>query len=311
MPEPLACNHPLAADHAQLYDILVSQLTDFAIFMMDPDGCIVSWNPGVEQLLGYSEAQWLGQSVEIIFTPEDRAARKPQGEISRAVHERESPDVRWHVRRDGSRLFVEGTIVALRDPAGRLLGFSKVMRDITDRKRQEVRLQNALAYAESIVDTIRQPLLVLDRDLRIRSANRSFYRTFQVSREDTNDRLLYDLGNGQWNIPQLRILLEEIIPQQTSIESFEVEHNFPDLGRKIMLLSARKLFREGNDTELTLLAIEDITDRRRAEKALGASEKQLRLIMDAAPAIISYVGRDLRYRLANAAYQRWFGIAPS
>jgi len=119
--------------------------------------------------------------------------------------------------------------------------------------------------ADSIVDTVREPLLVLGADLKVWRANRSFYRTFAVTPEETIDRLVYDLGNGQWDIPRLRTLLEEILPQNTSFDDFEVTHEFPSIGRKVMLLNARRLYREPNSTEFILLAFEDITERRRLE----------------------------------------------
>ncbi len=309
MTQPLACKQ-IPVDHTLLYDLLVSTLTDFVIFLTDPQGCILSWNPGVEQILGFNESEWLGRPAAMIFTPEDRAANMPEIEISKAARNGQTADIRWHLRKDGSRLFVEGSMVALRDPFGQLLGFSKVLRDITARKLRELQLQDALAYSEMIVDTVREPLLVLDKDLRIRSANRSFYRTFEVSKEQTENQLLYTLGNGQWNVRSLQVLLEELLPKETTIENFEVEHDFPNLGRKIMRLNARKLWREGNHTELTLLAFEDITERRHAEEALVESGKQRQLIIDSAPAIIAYLDTDLRYRLANNAYDRWFGVSP-
>jgi PAS domain S-box-containing protein len=116
----------------------------------------------------------------------------------------------------------------------------------------------------SIVDTVREPLLILDRHLRVQSANRSFYRTFQVLPQDTEGRLLYDLGNRQWDIPRLRTLLEEILPHDTVFNDFELTHDFPDIGHKVMLLNARRLPQEGDDR--ILLALEDVTERRRAER---------------------------------------------
>jgi PAS domain S-box-containing protein len=126
--------------------------------------------------------------------------------------------------------------------------------------------RSLLLSAESIVDTVREPLLVLDANLRVMRANRSFYQNFRVSPQETENRLVYDLGNGQWDIPRLRTLLEEVLPQNTSFDDFEVVHDFPSIGRKFMLLNARRIFREGNQTEFILLAIEDVTERRQAEE---------------------------------------------
>ncbi|TVP86183.1 MAG: PAS domain S-box protein [Thioalkalivibrio sp.] len=129
---------------------------------------------------------------------------------------------------------------------------------------------DALEYLQSIVDTVREPLLVLDSRLRALSANRSFCRTFRVSPQETEGQFLYDLGNRQWDIPRLRTLLEEILPQETALEDFEVEQDFPGIGRKVVLLNARRLRQEG--AERILLAIEDVTERRRAEKERQAVE---------------------------------------
>jgi len=121
--------------------------------------------------------------------------------------------------------------------------------------------------ADAIVDTVREPMLVLSADLRVRRANRSFYRIFNVTPEETVDRLVYDLGNQQWDIPWLRKLLEEVLPQDTAFDDFEVEHVFPSIGRKFMLLNARRICGKDNPTEFILLAIKDTTERRQAEEA--------------------------------------------
>jgi diguanylate cyclase (GGDEF)-like protein/PAS domain S-box-containing protein len=134
--------------------------------------------------------------------------------------------------------------------------------------REEKRLQDSLDYSEAIIATVREPLVVLDKELRIITASRSFYRTFQVNPEETEKRLIYDLGNRQWDIPGLRELLENILPMNNAFEDFEVEHYFENVGRKTMLLNARKIYREMNHVELILLAIEDITERKKAEKQL-------------------------------------------
>src|SRR5438270_8986120 len=122
-------------------------------------------------------------------------------------------------------------------------------------------------YALNIVDTVREPLLILDTTLRVQSANRAFYQTFHVSREETVNQLIYELGNGQWDIPALRTLLEDIVPKSSVFNDFELEHKFPVIGRRVMLLNARKL-QAGHHGELLVLAMEDVTPRKRAEEAL-------------------------------------------
>src|SRR5437868_7029000 len=122
-------------------------------------------------------------------------------------------------------------------------------------------------YALNIVDTVREPLLILDTTLRVQSANRAFYQTFHVSPEETVNRLIYELGNGQWDIPDLRTLLEDIVPKSSVFNDFELEHTFPIIGRRVMLLNARKL-QAGRHGELLVLAMEDVTARKRAEEAL-------------------------------------------
>src|SRR5437763_7820126 len=120
-------------------------------------------------------------------------------------------------------------------------------------------------YAMNIVDTVREPLLILDATLRVQSANRAFYQTFHVSAEETENRLIYELGNGQWDIPALRTLLADIIPQSPAFNDYELEHDFPSIGRRVMLLNARQL-RAGIDTEVPVLSLQDEPERRRLER---------------------------------------------
>jgi two-component sensor histidine kinase len=122
-------------------------------------------------------------------------------------------------------------------------------------------IENASALTQAIVDTVREPLIVLDHDLRVIAASRSFYLKFKVNRDDTQGKLLYDLGDGQWDIPKLRVLLEKIVPERGVMENYEVEHDFPGLGRRTMCLNARKVFYEGDSHTTILLGIEDITEK--------------------------------------------------
>lgn len=145
--------------------------------------------------------------------------------------------------------------------------------DVTRLKLAEEALEEARDYAQAIVATVREPLLVLGGDLRVVSANPSFYTTFQVKAEETEGRLIYDLGSRQWDIPGLRTLLGEILFKSNALTDFEVEHDFPAMGRRTMLLNARKIAGAMGRAELILLAIEDITERQRLERELRQAQK--------------------------------------
>lgn len=133
--------------------------------------------------------------------------------------------------------------------------------DITEQKRLQTALQDELAFSRGVVDTVREPLVVLDSGLRVVSANHAFYDTFRVVAKDTEQTLIYDLGNRQWDIPELRKALEEVLPLSNQFKDFVVEHDFPVIGRKKMLLNGRRILREGEKTQMILLAIEDITEK--------------------------------------------------
>src|SRR5579864_5316518 len=133
----------------------------------------------------------------------------------------------------------------------------------------------SLEYAESIINTVREPLIALDQDLRVVSVSRSFYKVFKARPEETIGQLIYDLGNKQWDIPKLRELLETILPQKTTFDNYEVEHDFATIGRRIMLLNARQIQRASEKERIILLAIEDITERREIENGLEKAHAEL------------------------------------
>jgi PAS domain S-box-containing protein len=151
--------------------------------------------------------------------------------------------------------------------------------DITERKRAKDELRDASEYANNIINTVREPLVVLDEKFRVVSTNRSFSTTFKVTPEMSENAMLFDLGNGQWNIPKLRELLEKVLPKSTSIEDFEVEHDFPAIGRKTMLLNARRIRSKAGATQI-LLAVEDITERKRAEEELQRINMELEEVLE-------------------------------
>jgi len=159
----------------------------------------------------------------------------------------------------------------------------------TNFRRQFTNAADACALAQSIVDTVREPVIVLDKGLRVIAASRSFYSAFKVNPEETQGRLLYALGDGQWDIPKLRVLLDKIIPEHGVMEDYEVEHEFPNLGHRTMRLNARQAFYEGGADTTILLGIEDVTERRLLERQKDELLKQKETLLD-----------EIQHRIANS-----------
>jgi two-component sensor histidine kinase/PAS domain-containing protein len=165
-------------------------------------------------------------------------------------------------------------------------------------------------YAEAIVRTVRQPLLVLADSFVVEAANPAFYRTFQVRPEETEGRPIHELGNGQWNIPALRELLEHVLPADGHVEGFRVEHEFEQIGRRVMLLNAHRMELADRPARI-LLAIEDITERERLRFELEGQRELTEKIVDAARDALLILGWDLRVRAANETFYTTFKVDPA
>ena len=150
-------------------------------------------------------------------------------------------------------------------------------------------VQDVGALAQAIVDTVAEPLVVLDSHLRVITASRSFYLTFRVNRQSTQGRLLYDLGEGQWNIPELKTLLEKVLPEHGAVEGYEVDREFPGLGRRTMRLSARQVIYEGNPQATLLLTMADVTEQRAMEQEMKELMWQKELLLE-----------EMQHRVANS-----------
>jgi PAS domain S-box-containing protein len=224
----------------------------------------------------------------------------------------------------------------------RVLGKERIIllaiEDITERKEIEAGLEKTRKeleatkisedetreYAESLINTVREPLIALDQDLRVVSVSRSFYEVFKVKPEETVGQLIYDLGNKQWDIPKLRELLETILPQKTTFDNYEVEHNFATIGRRIMLLNARQIERVLGKERIILLAIEDITERKEIEAGLEKTRKELEVIKKSADEAREYaesiidtvrepliaLDQDLRVVTVSRSFYEVFKVKP-
>jgi chemotaxis protein methyltransferase CheR len=159
----------------------------------------------------------------------------------------------------------------------------------TNFRDQFVHVADACALAQSIVDTVREPVIVLSEGLRVIAASRSFYSAFKVSPEETQGKLLYTLGDGQWDIPKLRVLLEKILPEHGVMEDYEVQHEFPGLGHRTMYLNARQAFYKEGAGSTILLGFEDVTQRRILEREKDELLGQKEILL-----------KELQHRIANS-----------
>ena len=228
-----------------------------AVIITDRNGIIQFVNPAFAAISGYSAGEAIGQNPRLLKSGmQDRAFYNRLWDTILAGRVWQSEVV--NRRKDGSQFHAAQVITPVRDESGEITHFVAIEMDITGRKQAETALREAHELAEGIIATVREPLIVLDGKLNILSASRSFYRDFQTAPEDTVGRPIYDLGNRQWDIPKLRELLENILPRDQSFEGYAVEHDFPVIGRRKMLLNARRIVGSTGDTRMILLAMETV-----------------------------------------------------
>ncbi len=275
---------PLLSSSTWLHDALANIGT--ATIVTDATGRVLFMNTVAEMMTGWPEGEAAGLPLANVFRVENETTRQPVANPVTAVLESGNAiGLANHivlVARDGREWILDDGAAPIRNESGEIAGAVLVFRDVTVRRRAEMAVEEALAFSEVIVATIREPLIVLDAELRVRSANPAYFRVFAVTPEVTEGRSFFDIGDHQWEIPQLRELLEQILPTDSHFDDVEVDHDFPGIGRRLMNLNARRLPATGRRSSLILLAIEDITERRRATEDLALSESRYRRLFETA-----------------------------
>ncbi|MBC8009348.1 MAG: CHASE3 domain-containing protein [Burkholderiales bacterium] len=265
---------------------------------LDPAGRVIVINATELSWLGYPRSEVVGRlRFPDLLAPGSRSLFEtsfPAFRDGRAI-----VDLEYEMlRKDGTTFPVILNSTAVRDADGRFLSSRATLFDLTERKRAEQREQQARAHAESIVDTIREPLLILTDTLVVNSANRAYHEMFQTTDAAIVGRPLPQLASREWDIPELLDALRDIVPRQTRLDAYEVAIPFVSIGRRILRLNARKLHRLGNHTTMLLLAIEDVTDNRRVEQI----HLQFRALFESLPGLYVVLTPDLLIAAASDAY---------
>jgi two-component system CheB/CheR fusion protein len=248
----------LSHTNNDLNNLLTS--TDIAVIFLDNNLSVKRFTPAAAKLVNLIKSD-TGRPLEQITTLfEDESLATYSREVLNTLSPRQKE------MRTRKGFWYEMKIAPYRTVDNVIEGVVMTFFDITATKL-------AREFAKSIVNTVREPLLVLDKDLKVVYANKSFYRDFRVGRKETENQRIYDLGNRQWDIPKFRHLLEKILPRNTEFNDFAVEHKFPKIGLKKMLLNARRIYEADMKTERILLAIEDITGREGRTEIAGGRGK--------------------------------------
>ena len=253
----------------------IFQTAPTLILLTDPDGRITGFNVACEELTGYSRDEVMGKTIpELLQAPgwKGTGAAQFADPVNSTLT---APHVTHWLTKAGTKRLIEWRCSAVDSPKEQSHSILGIGLDITVRKQAQDAVAEAQRFAESIIATVHEPLLVLDESMLVKAANRAFYQTFQVNPEDTMGRPFFELGNQQWEIPALRQLLVTILSQDTSFNNFEVTHDFTSLGRRVMVLNARRVLREDGGTAMILLAIRDLTEKVQAREALNQLNREL------------------------------------
>ena len=281
-----------------------SHLYDFApngYFTLTEKGLIDGANLTLSSMLGVVRADLLGKSFNRFVQKEDQDIFYKHCQKIMETETSHTCELKL-VEKDGHEIYVRLEAIVIQNEKGQKQ-IRGAVSDITDLKRSEKDLLRSEAkyssmdeaheFAENIINTVREPLIALDQDLRVVTVNRSFYNFFRVKPEETMGQFIYDLGNKQWDIPKLRELLETILPQKISFDDYEVEHHFPNIGNCKMLLNARQIQRALGKDQIILLAMEDITERKIAEDLL-LEKKKFQGVLEMAGAICHELNQPLQ-----------------
>ena len=296
-----------------LFRLVVENVHDFAVFATDLEGRVVSWNPGVGRLLGYSEEEFVGRHGSLIFTPEDRERKAPELERETALSEGRAEDQRWHLRKDGSRFWANGLLMLLRDERGGARGFAKFMREDTGRKLAEQRLREQLRLTDAITGSLLEGIHVLDRDGRITFANRAAlemlgYEADELLGESQHETVHPVRPDGSPHSAQ-ECPVVGVLRTGEPLRDYETVFVRKD-GTQFPVLCTSAPLTAGGQVTGAVMTFHDISPRRRAEAGLHESEERFRTLAETAADVILTIDEASRILFVNPAAEKVFGYRP-
>ncbi len=264
---------------AELFRLLVENVKDYAIFVIDPEGRVESWNPGAERLLGFREEEIIGQSIAVFFTPEDIEKGYPQREMEQALERGRGNDDRWHVRKDGSRFWCGGTMTPLWDEGRTLRGFAKIMRDRTEWKRAEEERAGRTREAErrqrlynAVLSNTPDLVYVFGLDHRFTYANEGLLRMWGKTWDEAIGKTCLELGYEPWHAAMHDREIEQVVATKQPVKG-EVPFT-GTFGRRIYEYIFVPVLGENGEVEAVAGTTRDVTERKRVEEALREADQR-------------------------------------
>ena len=301
---------PKDAALLEQFRLIVESATDFAIISTDLEGRVTSWNTGAERLIGYGEAEIMGEDAAVIFTPEDRAARRDEEEMATALEEGRADDERWHLRKDGSRFWASGLMMTMKDEAGEVTGFLKIMRDRTEQREAGEALRASEGALRLAMDTGRMAIWNLDLATGIIAGSPELYRLlgFPPDARPTTEEIKERYAPGERD--RLRVLGRAALAAGERFVETEFRYLWPDGTARWLMLRAEVQYNPEGRAIRALGVVMDIEDRKRGEIALRESEERFRLISDSAPVMLWMGDENGKCLYLNRAQREFWGVAP-
>jgi PAS domain S-box-containing protein len=265
------------------------------ILLLDKEGFIWEMSHGVEEQLGYTSKDLIGKHFSILFTEEDLKQNKPGTELKTAIEKGAGIDNNYIIHKNGSLIWCQGESIVVDDEGEKY--FVKYIYNINKQKQLEESLTISKKFAESVLETIDNPLIVLDNNLRITMANNSFHLVFNPHQQDIHNKSFFEIEYFKLNIEKFRELLEKILPESTVVKNYEIEFDLPD-GTKFFNLNAQQIIEEGKKKENILIAFQDVSEEKKVREDINLKNEQLNKVNDR----LNKVNKDLDTFVYSASH---------